>query len=431
MSDIKDIMGMSRGGPATEKQEKPKEQKLVKPKGMSREAFALLSSTHPLVPSQLMGELKKSEAKERPKKRGQVTFQWQEFDNPGRSDGLKLKHWVKCYKDAATGKVAPAEKEYAFSKYNKSTKIVKYDDDEWNTFLAADSSWSREETDYLLELVESLDMRWLAIADRYSFPGGQDRSIEDIKSRYYSVARQLLLGREGGPDAVANHPLIKHPYSAQHEKERKRGLELLMARTPEQDAEEDVILAEAAKIEAKRKAETGGRRGAGANGGGGLGAAGASGAPPPMVEVSEFEAEPAIGTLPLFDMQGQPALPTPAAEAAPDAPVPRVIARSAHTRELINNIFNGTQNEKTQKMLHGSMAELKLADLPRAASRQVCGAYLALVREVTEHLDLKRQLAARQALIGAKRAANHDAGDMDGSQGGNKRQRTARKQYEG
>jgi predicted lipoprotein with Yx(FWY)xxD motif len=39
MSDIKDIMGMSRGGPATEKHEKPKEQKLVKPKGMSRYGF--------------------------------------------------------------------------------------------------------------------------------------------------------------------------------------------------------------------------------------------------------------------------------------------------------------------------------------------------------------------------------------------------------
>jgi predicted lipoprotein with Yx(FWY)xxD motif len=39
MSDIKDIMGMSRGGPSTEKQEKPKEQKLVKPKGMSRYVF--------------------------------------------------------------------------------------------------------------------------------------------------------------------------------------------------------------------------------------------------------------------------------------------------------------------------------------------------------------------------------------------------------
>jgi len=49
MSDIKDIMGMSRGGPGAEKQEKPKEQKLVKPKGMSRYVFdasLLLSLKH-------------------------------------------------------------------------------------------------------------------------------------------------------------------------------------------------------------------------------------------------------------------------------------------------------------------------------------------------------------------------------------------------
>jgi hypothetical protein len=36
MSDVKDILGVPRGGAAPEKQDKPKEQKLVKPKGMSR-----------------------------------------------------------------------------------------------------------------------------------------------------------------------------------------------------------------------------------------------------------------------------------------------------------------------------------------------------------------------------------------------------------
>jgi len=36
MSDIKDIMGVPRRSAPGEKQEKPKEQKLVKPKGMSR-----------------------------------------------------------------------------------------------------------------------------------------------------------------------------------------------------------------------------------------------------------------------------------------------------------------------------------------------------------------------------------------------------------
>ena len=35
MADVKDILGVPRGVP-TEKVDKPKEQKLVKPKGMSR-----------------------------------------------------------------------------------------------------------------------------------------------------------------------------------------------------------------------------------------------------------------------------------------------------------------------------------------------------------------------------------------------------------
>ena len=372
-----------------------------------------------------MGELKKGEPRERPKKRGQVTFQWVPFKNPGRADGLQLRHWVKYYKDATTGKVTPADAEYPFAKYNKPPKIFKYNDDEWINLLSEDPAWSRQETDYLLEIIERLDMRWLAIADRYDFPGGQPRSIEDIKARYYSVARQLLLGREGGPDAVANHPLVKHPYSGQHERDRKKGLELLLKRTPEQDAEEDAILAEASKIEARRRQELGGRArggGGGGGGGGGLGGGVAVGGPPPVViAITEYEAEPPAGVFPLFDAQAQPALPTPPADAAPGTLAPRVIARTAHTKELLESIINAVQPEKAQKMLQGSMAELKLADLPRAANRQVCGAYLALMREVMEHLDLKRQLASRQALVGAKRAAKDDAGDNE-PQSQNKRQ---------
>lgn len=38
MSDIKDILGVPRSGEGLTKADKPKEQKLVKPKGMSRYA---------------------------------------------------------------------------------------------------------------------------------------------------------------------------------------------------------------------------------------------------------------------------------------------------------------------------------------------------------------------------------------------------------
>lgn len=42
--------------------------------------------------------------------------------------------------------------------------------------------WSKEETDQLFELCERFDLRFIVIADR--FPTA--RSVEDLKSRYYS-----------------------------------------------------------------------------------------------------------------------------------------------------------------------------------------------------------------------------------------------------
>jgi DNA methyltransferase 1-associated protein 1 len=509
MADVKDILGVPRGGAAADKQEKPKEQKLVKPKGMSRcaapskleavvpqhsapraapragparprrpsrrapaslaaaarprarrrEAFALLSSTHPLVPSQLLGELKKQPAdgKEKPRRRGQVTFRWQPFANPARADGLALEHWVKCYKDAATGAVAPAEKDYAFAKYDRHAPAVRYSDEEWAALIAPDAAWTRAETDYLLDLAARLDLRWLVVADRWDPPAAAEaeaeaegaagagtsggavaaaarpRSVEDLKARYYSVARQLLVGRAGGPDSVSNHSLVRQPFSAAHERERKRGLELLMARSPAQDAQEEVVLGEASKIEARRRAAAAAAAkkapAAAAAAGPSAGAAAA-----PRVEVSAFEDEPPVGTLPLFDAKGLPAAIPPADDAEPGAPPPRVIARVAHTKALLLAMVAGVEPEAARLAVQGSMVELKMADLPRAASRAVCGAYVSLVAEVIEHLDLKRALVQRAALVavGGKRAKPEDggAGDADGEPRSEKRQRVAKRAYE-
>lgn len=399
-----------------------------------------------------MGELKKSEAKDKPKRRGQVTYQWNTFKNPARSDDLQLFHWVKCYKDAATGDITPADQEYAFLKYNKKNKVLRYNDEEWRSLITQDPAWSREETEYLLDLVQDLDMKWLAIADRYDPPSSNtaaapvSRTVEDLKERYYKVARELLMGREGGTVAVANNPMVKHPFNANYERERKKGLELLMHRNPELDEEEDAVLAEAAKIEAKRKAESGAGR-KGVAGTGGINPVGGATAAAHAVEVSDIDAEAPTGVPPLFDGQGAPYLPSPApvsattetgpgdggvAAVVPGVPVPpsRIYLRVSHTKSVVQSVYDQTEPEKNRKMLEGSMAELKLAELPRAASRSVCGAYLALLREVMEHLDLKRTLAAKSALVGAKRAKAEDVGEMvgiDGDGRAEKRQRVVKR----
>lgn len=57
------------------------------------------------------------------------------------------------------------------------------------------------------------------------------RSVEDLKDRYYSICRRLLVAREGGEAAVCNQLMIKYPYNAQHERDRKRAFHTLLTRS--------------------------------------------------------------------------------------------------------------------------------------------------------------------------------------------------------
>ena len=125
MADVKDILGVPRGGPTNAQQDAPKsKERMQRPAGMSREAFALLDGSHPIPPSHLAGDLNKKAAlaglkqKRKFSSKGLSTYQFRPFTNPARKDGLVLQHWVKCFKDAA-GKLREAEETYPFAKFNK------------------------------------------------------------------------------------------------------------------------------------------------------------------------------------------------------------------------------------------------------------------------------------------------------------------------
>jgi hypothetical protein len=49
------------------------------------------------------------------------------------------------------------------------------------------------------------------------YKGGPPRSLEELKGRYYGVARALMVGRAGGEELIANEPLVKAPFDAAHE----------------------------------------------------------------------------------------------------------------------------------------------------------------------------------------------------------------------
>mmetsp|Transcript_18639 Transcript_18639/g.56311 ORF Transcript_18639/g.56311 Transcript_18639/m.56311 type:complete len:543 (-) Transcript_18639:194-1822(-) len=389
MSDVKDILGLSR--PASdvlgETKPKPKEAKAKRPEGMSREAFALLGDSHPITPTALANELKKGDDKGLAEKRkqGPVVWRYRAFHNSARTDGLHLRHWTKASKDALVtetidGKVREKEVldgNYKFAQCNKHTMVHRYDDEEWDTFVAPlDAGWTRAETDYLLDLVAQFDHRFLPIADRYDFPGGPKRGLEDLKARYYGLARALVIGRGGGTDLIANEWLVKHPFDAQHELARKEALELLLSRRKEEDAREDAILESARAIELCRRAEAAARRPP----------------PPPSAAaaavdyqaVARFPEDPGHGVCSLFDVDANPA-----------APPAGVYLRSVHTAATAAEQIKRLANSPRQlKMAEALLGEAKLVAPPAMATRSTCGSWLAARAEAIASVDNNRRAAA-------------------------------------
>lgn len=48
--------------------------------------------------------------------------------------------------------------------------------------------WTREETDYLMELCDKYDLRFILVQDRWDRDRFKvERSVEDIKERYYMI----------------------------------------------------------------------------------------------------------------------------------------------------------------------------------------------------------------------------------------------------
>jgi DNA methyltransferase 1-associated protein 1 len=74
--------------------------------------------------------------------------------------------------------------------YQQQVPVPTYTDTEYLQHLHNDS-WSRQETDHLFDLCRRFDLRFIVIRDRWDRSRFPDRSVEDLKERYYDICAIL------------------------------------------------------------------------------------------------------------------------------------------------------------------------------------------------------------------------------------------------
>ena len=164
------------------------------------------------------------------------------------------------------------QQEYPFARYNIKPRVPRrYNEDEYNKHLQSDD-WTREETDYLVDIVEEYDLRWVVIADRYDYQphpmdaeanaaalvpaGKKQRTMEHMKSRYYHVAA-IMLALEHPPSEMSEAEFDLHEKMLKFDPDRERARKELSAlqlnRTADEVREEGILLEELKRITANEQ----------------------------------------------------------------------------------------------------------------------------------------------------------------------------------
>jgi hypothetical protein len=187
MSDVADILGIQSKPVATaadeaarimaDKSKNKLSKSAKKPKGMKREVYDLLGED---------GLLPAVQTSSTPafKNKRQVTYGkwiWAPIESSARNDNPNpiFFHWVKAdmhYSD------------YPYAKYNVHGEKLSYSEEEYNTLLK-DPTWTREDTDQLLDTCSVFGLKWSIVYDRLQL--GNPRPVEEVMARYYSIANAL------------------------------------------------------------------------------------------------------------------------------------------------------------------------------------------------------------------------------------------------
>jgi DNA methyltransferase 1-associated protein 1 len=300
-ADARDILGLVNNGPrvpAPKSKKKAHIESGPRLKGMQREARALQGDS---VPPVTLTEAPRY--KEKPNLPRLPARHWEQrpFVPGARDDELTLKHWKRANIgppprpftqangddvdmdddtiDSATQNGHYFPEVVHFEKYNVKVNVPTYTAEQYEEKLK-DEDWTKEETDFLMDLCRNFDLRWIVIADRYVpediSPTTENikpppdaeamavddaevakkteyrpRSMQELKKRYYTIAATMLeiqIPKSNMTPAEFQLYEKMSSFNAQIENTRKELAEKLFERTKDEAEEERVLLEELKRI---------------------------------------------------------------------------------------------------------------------------------------------------------------------------------------
>lgn len=164
-------------------------------------------------------------------------YKWVPFINEARSDSLQLYHWQRADK-------LENPEPYPFAILNRTINIPDFTDEQYEKFFKV-ANWTLEETRHLFDVCRRFDIRWPIVHDRYDREKYGLRSMEDLKERFYAITAELALLKDPTSEPIC--------FDADHERRRKDQSIKLWNRTKEEVEEEEQLMAEMKKIEARKK----------------------------------------------------------------------------------------------------------------------------------------------------------------------------------
>lgn len=166
----------------------------------------------------------------------------------GRSDNLRLRRWRRA---PATGaNLEDTSSLDKFSRYNVQPEVPTYDDETYEKHLTH-QEWTKDETDYLVDVYRECNGKWPVVVDHYSFTEGTTRSMEELKSRFYGISATLLQLRTPITSMTAPEYTLFETlsnFNPKQEASRKQLAEGHLFRRQQEVDEESVLLSELQRI---------------------------------------------------------------------------------------------------------------------------------------------------------------------------------------